>query len=183
MKVLLFNGSPHRGNTWKLTESCQPAFFVFPEEKAALMRQGLIQALELKRRDQYLSFAQSMIGILSYGPVKRFDERIEKVLSLFEGEGKEDEALTLKDLSQGVSLSQSRLAHLFMEETGIPLKSYTVIRKLKKAYDALFNGDNITMAALNAGFNSPSHFAYTNKLMTGMSASGILKDSEFLKAF
>ena len=39
----------------------------------------------------------------------------------------------------------------------------------------------LTTSALNAGFDSPSHFAYTNKLMTGMSASNIMKDSEFLK--
>jgi len=42
---------------------------------------------------------------------------------------------------------------------------------------------NITDAALNAGFDSPSHFAATSKKLTGMSATNISKDSVFLKAF
>ncbi|WP_049762276.1 helix-turn-helix domain-containing protein [Lachnoclostridium phytofermentans] len=80
-----------------------------------------------------------------------------------------------------MALSESRLAHLFKEETGIPLKSYIVLYALQKAYDVVFDGGSITKAAMTAGFDTPAHLAYTNKKMTGMSASGILKDSEFLK--
>lgn len=72
---------------------------------------------------------------------------------------------------------------MFKDETGIPLKSYIVIHKLYGAYESIFNGVNITTAALNAGFDNPSHLAYTNKMITGMSASNILKDSEFLKVY
>ncbi|WP_242851508.1 hypothetical protein [Clostridium sp. DMHC 10] len=57
------------------------------------------------------------------------------------------------------------------------------MRKLQRAYELIFNGENITTAALNAGFDSSSHLAYTNKMMTGMSATNIIRDSGFLKVF
>ncbi|MEO2511982.1 helix-turn-helix domain-containing protein [Clostridium tertium] len=68
-------------------------------------------------------------------------------------------------------------------EVGIPLKSYIVLRKLKRAYMYLLENDDITDAALKSGFDSPSHFAYTSKKLTGMSAKNIRKDSVFLKVY
>ena len=38
-------------------------------------------------------------------------------------------------------------------------------------------------AALNAGFDSPSHFASTVKRMMGLPARSTVKDSEFLKVY
>ncbi|EEH97983.1 hypothetical protein PMY38_10705 [Clostridium tertium] len=38
-------------------------------------------------------------------------------------------------------------------------------------------------ATLKSGFDSPSHFAYTSKKLTGMSAKNIRKDSVFLKVY
>lgn len=68
-------------------------------------------------------------------------------------------------------------------EVGIPLKSYIVLRKLKRAYMYLLENDDITDAALKSGFDSPSYFAYTSKKLTGMSAKNIRKDSVFLKVY
>ena len=47
----------------------------------------------------------------------------------------------------------------------------------------LLENDDITDAALKSGFDSPSHFAYTSKKLTGMSAKNIRKDSVFLKVY
>ena len=88
---------------------------------------------------------------------------------------------SLQSIAKELSLSASRLSHLFKEQTGMPLKSYVVLHKLQKAYIHLFQNSNITEAAMRAGFDSPSHFAYTNKNLTGMSGKDIIKDSVFLK--
>ncbi|MDZ7548901.1 helix-turn-helix transcriptional regulator, partial [Clostridium perfringens] len=77
--------------------------------------------------------------------------------------------------------SESRISHLFKKQIGIPLKSYIVLCNLKKAYIYLLDNGSITDAAMKAGFDSPSHFAYTSKKLTGMSAKNIRKDSVFLK--
>ncbi len=94
----------------------------------------------------------------------------------------EDIAVELqKRLTSAISRGESRLSHLFKEETGIPLKSYIVLHKLLRAYENIFDGESITAAAIAAGFDSAAHLAFTNKKMTGMSARGIMKESRFLK--
>ena len=158
-------------------------FYIFPYETAAAMQQNFQNVLIQKSDDNIRSFAQSIISQFSFGNMERFDDRVSKVLDLLDDCAHENEFHQIKYFSERVHLSESRFAHLFKEETGIPLKSYIVLNKLQKAYDSIFNGDNITTAALNAGFDSASHLAYTNKMMTGMSATNILRDSEFLKVF
>lgn len=53
--------------------------------------------------------------------------------------------------------------------------------KLQKAFYLILHGMDITTAALEAGFDSPSHLAATSKRLLGMSAREIKKDSVFLK--
>lgn len=89
---------------------------------------------------------------------------------------------SVESVSSVLALSPSRLAHLFKEQTGMPLKSYLVMHRLMHAYSLLFQGKNITEAAMRSGFDSPSHLAMLNKKLTGVTASSILKNSEFLKA-
>lgn len=158
-------------------------FYVFPDGQSNGMQQALAHALAQNHHEAYLAFAQGMMDIFFQWPQKFYDDRVEKVLRLLEGCDFGEDLHQIKVLANEVGLSESRLSHLFKAETGVPLKSYIVLHKLQKTYDSIFQGENITTAALNGGFDSPSHFAYTNKLMTGMAASNILKDSEFLKVF
>jgi len=87
----------------------------------------------------------------------------------------------IDELALAAGLSSSRLSHLFKEQTGIALGSYLVLHKLQKAYYSIFDGINITDAAMAAGFDSPSHFAAASRRLLGMSAADIRKDSVFLK--
>ncbi len=158
-------------------------FYVFPHENTVLMQRAFKHALIQKSKDAFISFVESMISQFDYSNMKNFDNRVIEVLNLLDDCIHEDEFHQIKHFSNKTCLSESRLAHLFKEETGIPMKSYIVLHKLQIAYKSIFNGENITIAALNAGFDSPSHLAYTNKMMTGMSATNIIRDSEFLKVY
>jgi AraC-like DNA-binding protein len=157
-------------------------YYVFPDHETNALRRAFRNALEKGGKEDILGFARSMAAFFADAAPRHFDDRVSRVLVLLDECAHEDEARQLGYFSSKTGLSASRLAHLFKEETGIPLKSYIVLHKLRKAYNYIFDGENFTAAALKAGFGSPSHFAYTNKLMTGMSATGILKNSEFLKA-
>lgn len=158
-------------------------FYIFPGEKINVMQPAFKNVLEQKSHDAILSFAQSITFQFDYSNMKIFSDRVIKVLNHLDDCVHEVEFHQIKYFSKKIGLSESRLAHLFKEETGIPLKSYIVLHKLQRVYESIFNGENITTAALNVGFNSSSHFAYTNKMMTGMSATNIIRDSEFLKVF
>lgn len=89
--------------------------------------------------------------------------------------------LTVEEVTEGLCLSASRVSHLFKEQTGIPLKSYRVLLKLKRAYYLLGEGMSITEAALEAGFCSPSHLADVNQRMMGRKITQALKDSGFME--
>lgn len=89
--------------------------------------------------------------------------------------------LTIEELARQAGLSPSRLSHLFKAGTGMPLGSYMVLHKLEGAMEHLLEHGNVTEAALEGGFDSPSHFAAVSKKCLGMSASSILRDSVFLK--
>lgn len=108
------------------------------------------------------------------------DERIIKALELIK-EKKEINNDIIKEILEVIDISQSRLSHLFKEQIGLPLSSYLVMIKLKKAYQYLFEGCNVTNAALLAGFDSSSHFAATSKEMIGLSAKNISHDCRFIK--
>lgn len=159
------------------------SFYIFPHEKTVAMQQKFQSILIQRCHNDIQSFIQTIISQFSYSNLNNFDDRVNKVLNLLDRYVHKGEFRQINYFSKKANLSESRLGHLFKEETDIPLKSYIVLRKLQKAYELIFNGENITTAALSAGFDSPSHLAYTNKMMTGMSATSIIKDSEFLKVF
>jgi AraC-like DNA-binding protein len=102
------------------------------------------------------------------------DERVQKVLSYLESSDSIP-ADIMERLCSEASLSESRLSHLFKEQMGIALGRYLVLEKMKKGYLHYGRTGNITEAALNAGFDSPSHFAATCKRMFGISFSEFIK--------
>ncbi|AVQ45375.1 helix-turn-helix domain-containing protein [Clostridium botulinum] len=108
------------------------------------------------------------------------DDRIKKVLKLLQDREEITDG-TIAELAQIICLSQSRLSHLFKEETKISLNSFLVITKIAKTYEYIFAGENITEACIKAGFHSPSHFATTNKNMFGISANGFRKQVRFIQ--
>ncbi|WP_243103947.1 helix-turn-helix domain-containing protein [Clostridium sp. JN-1] len=81
------------------------------------------------------------------------------------------EANIFEQLETVSFLSKSRLSHLFRNEVQISLAGYLVIAKIKKAYEFVQLGEDLSTAAVHAGFNSPSHFAATVKRNFGNSFS------------
>lgn len=161
----------------------EKSFYVFPHKETAIMQQNFKNALLKREKEALMSFVKNIDSKFVPCNIISFDERIEETINFLNDCPCEEEFHQIKYLSEKMHISESRLAHLFKKETGIPLKSYIVLRKLQSAYELIFNGENITTASLNAGFDSPSHLAYTNKMMTGMSATNILRGSGFLKVF
>ena len=109
----------------------------------------------------------------------QYDERIEVLLQLVDACICSDHSIS--EYGKEIALSQSRLVHLFKKQVGMPFKNYILLHQMKKAFIAFTEGQSITQAAMDAGFDSPSHFAATMKKMIGMSATLCLKDSQFLK--
>ena len=88
------------------------------------------------------------------------------------------------DIARHVSLSESRLRHLFTEQVGISLTKYILWVRVKVALrEMLKPGVTLSDAAYQAGFTDHSHFTRTFKRMFGVSPSLLLKYGQFLQIF
>jgi AraC family transcriptional regulator len=84
-----------------------------------------------------------------------------------------DNALGIKDAADGVGLSPSRASHLFVEETGLPFRTYVLWLRLVRATDAHAGGLSLTQAAQDAGFADSAHLSRTFRRMFGIPAASL----------
>jgi len=82
--------------------------------------------------------------------------------------------ISSRELATAAGLSESRFLHLFRAELGTSLRRYRLWIRLTHAGAAIAAGDNLTTAAMKAGFASPSHLADRFKTTFGLSASQLL---------
>ncbi|HET6579489.1 MAG TPA: helix-turn-helix transcriptional regulator [Gemmatimonadales bacterium] len=75
--------------------------------------------------------------------------------------------MTLPDLARDLHISPSRLRHLFVEEVGQPFRTYVLWQRLQRVIQRLGFKQNLTHAALDAGFADASHMARTFRRMVG----------------
>jgi AraC-like DNA-binding protein len=89
---------------------------------------------------------------------------------------RDDPAATIpsRELATEAGLSESRFLHLFRDELGTSMRRYRLWVRLTHAGAAMAAGDNLTTAAMKAGFASPSHLADRFKTTFGLSASQLL---------
>ncbi|CAG2157175.1 hypothetical protein LMG31506_05934 [Cupriavidus yeoncheonensis] len=83
------------------------------------------------------------------------------------------EAPSLEELAAVVHLSASRFRHVFVEQTGMPLRTYQLWRRLLKAWEILMEGDNLANAAHAAGFADSAHLSRTCRTMFGLAPSAM----------
>lgn len=84
-----------------------------------------------------------------------------------------DGTLGINDAANGVGLSPSRASHLFVEETGLPFRTYVLWLRLVRAVDAHTGGMSLTDAAQEAGFADSAHLSRTFKRMFGLPAASL----------
>ncbi|MDZ4233594.1 MAG: AraC family transcriptional regulator, partial [Dietzia sp.] len=77
-------------------------------------------------------------------------------------------------LAADVGLCESRFLHLFRHEAGTSLHRYRLWIRLLRAGTAIGAGRNLTDAAAEAGFASPSHLADRFKSTFGLTATRLL---------
>lgn len=83
-------------------------------------------------------------------------------------------AVPAAELAASVGVSESRFLHLFRQEIGSSLRRYRLWCRLMRAGAGLAAGQNLTTAAADAGFASPSHLADRFKTTFGLSATQLL---------
>jgi AraC-like DNA-binding protein len=68
------------------------------------------------------------------------------------------EHVSLRVLAERVRLSESRLAHLFCRDVGMPIRQYRLSLRMHEAITQMASGKSLTESAHTAGFAYSSHF-------------------------
>lgn len=99
------------------------------------------------------------------------DRRVRQIIK-WAGENL-DGALAINQAALGVGLSPGRASHLFVEETGLPFRTYVLWLRVTRAVDAHIAGMSLTEAAQEAGFADSAHLSRTFKRMFGLPAAAL----------
>lgn len=109
------------------------------------------------------------------------DSRVEEVIKLIKQTICDN--LSLDELALAVNLSASRLVQLFKQQTGIPIRRYRLWHRLYVTATLIGQGENLTEAAVAAGFNDSSHYCHTFRSMLGFKPSFLLAQPNKLRIF
>jgi AraC-like DNA-binding protein len=145
---------------------------------APLEQRGFLDEVDAFRtvgdREDMLAIAARAVEQLA--PVtflRRPDERIQRIIDF--AAAHLDRPLTLKTASAGVYLSDTRLRHLFVEQTGLAFRTYLVWLRLVRAVQLYAEGATLTEAAHAAGFADSAHFSRIFKRTFGLPATALTR--------
>lgn len=84
-----------------------------------------------------------------------------------------ERTISLADAVPVAGLSAGRLRHLFVEQTGLPFKTYLLWLRLSRAVERISSGASLTVAAHEAGFSDSAHFSRTFRRMFGVAPTNL----------
>jgi AraC family transcriptional regulator len=97
-----------------------------------------------------------------------------RVLTAIEYIGQRIEtSITLPQVAKVAYLSPGRFRHLFVAETGMPLRTYVLWRRLLKVWSLLMQGQTLSEAAHAVGFADSAHLSRTSRTMFGTTPSAL----------
>ncbi|MCG8609325.1 MAG: helix-turn-helix domain-containing protein [Pseudomonadales bacterium] len=112
-------------------------------------------------------------------PTDHIDLRIANCIQLLQQDY--PRIYTQTDISNQLGLSNSRLNHLFKQQTGLDFRHFRLWSKLASFMRDVQSTRQITSSAVNSGFSDSAHLSNAYRKMFGISPSTILtKLDEFL---
>lgn len=99
------------------------------------------------------------------------DARVKRILAWAPGQIRNP--ISLADAARLVGLSSGRARHLFVEQTGLPFRTWLLWLRLQKAIEGYAQGKALTDSALEAGFSDAAHFSRTFRSMFGITADSL----------
>ncbi|HYD26334.1 AraC family transcriptional regulator [Brevundimonas sp.] len=121
---------------------------------------------------ELLAWGRRLLGVLAADERAEIpDYRIRKVIGW--ASERLDGTLSLADAVPVAGLSSSRLRHLFVEQTGLPFKTYLLWLRLSRALAIVAAGSPLTAAAHEAGFSDSAHLSRTFRRMFGVAPTAL----------
>jgi AraC-like DNA-binding protein len=146
---------------------------VLPLTISSELREQLLSCYQSTQDTQTLSrLCVQLLAEFSGGKKTLYqpDPRIKTVLQALDQCG--NSQVSVDSLAELVHLSSSRLIHLFTSEVGIPIRRYSLWRRIRLGMEyAIKEKHSLTEAAYAAGFSDSAHFSKVFKEMFGVPPS------------
>lgn len=125
--------------------------------------------------EKVIAAIDSLVQLLtgSANQEKIIEVRIKNAISYIQSSLHEEVSMAV--VASKVFLSESRFAHLFKEQIGIPFRRYILWCRMQAALKAITEGQSFTIAAYEGGFADVAHLSRTFTEMFGVSPSEVLK--------
>ena len=170
--VLFIEPETHQGRA--LAERFRDGINALPSETVDELAPAMFAAWREQRSIQAVQdAARRVVRTLTGGiePAIVSDERILRVVSHINTHL--DSPLDLEEVAEVACLSPGRFRHLFVEQTGTPLRPYILWRRFLRALELIAGGESISTAAYTSGFADAAHLTRTCRRMFGFPPSGI----------
>lgn len=127
------------------------------------------------------SLLSNVVGGATADQLSTIDERVRRVLKHL-GSPEAGE-MSLPEAADIACLSESRFSHLFVEDVGLPFRTFLLWRRMSRAVSLLSSGKSLTEAAHTAGFADSAHFSRTFLRMFGLPAAALELVPPKIKSF
>ena len=138
-------------------------------------RARLLALFEKPQKDEraFIELGRAFVAKLAPGTERddRPEVRVRKMSAW--AAARLDTPVSLADAAAHVGLSSGRARHLFVEQTGLPFRTYLVWLRLTRAVELFSAGSSLTAAAHGAGFSDSSHLSRTFRRMFGIAADSL----------
>lgn len=139
------------------------------------LRARLHAALQARRRTDavFIELGHTLLAQLAPGSERdeRPEVRVRKMRAW--AAARLETPVSLEDVAKHVGLSPGRARHLFVDQTGLPFRTYLLWLRLMRAVQLFSAGSSLTSAAHGAGFSDSSHFSRTFRRMFGIAADSL----------
>jgi AraC family transcriptional regulator len=139
------------------------------------LREQLDAALQARRRTDapFIELGRSLLAQLAPGSERdeRPEVRVRKMSAW--AAARLQTPVSLEDVAKHVGLSPGRARHLFVDQTGLPFRTYLLWLRLMRAVQLFSAGSSLTSAAHEAGFSDSSHLSRTFRRMFGIAADSL----------
>ena len=105
--------------------------------------------------------------------ISAFDPRIQQVIELICREP--DRNFSQVELAALIGLSPSRFLHLFRQHTGVSYRRFRAWKRMMTAFELLQASDNMTRAAMDAGFADATHFSHSFRDTFGVNPAPVFR--------
>lgn len=139
------------------------------------IRKRLYTELQARRRTHapFVELGRNLVATLAPGSERdeRPEVRVRKMSAW--AAARLETPVSLEDVARHVGLSPGRARHLFVDQTGLPFRTYLLWLRLMRATELFSAGSSLTSAAHGAGFSDSAHLSRTFRRMFGIAADSL----------